>query len=171
MTGRAIDQILPHPGSALLHEPYMRSAQGYVDLAEAASGPVRRPVTFEYIWGDALGVLASERPDARIVNLETAITSADDAWPGKSIHYRMHPANAACLSAARIDCCVLANNHVLDWGYDGLASTLASLRDADVRTAGAGSTQALTQASQRFGTRIVVEGDGDDDRRLVARWR
>lgn len=29
----------------------------------------------------------------------------------------MHPRNAGCLSAAGIDCCALANNHVLDWGY------------------------------------------------------
>jgi poly-gamma-glutamate synthesis protein (capsule biosynthesis protein) len=28
----------------------------------------------------------------------------------------MNPANVACLVAAGIDCGVLANNHVLDWG-------------------------------------------------------
>ena len=28
----------------------------------------------------------------------------------------MHPQNIPCLSAAQIDCCILANNHVLDWG-------------------------------------------------------
>lgn len=174
MTGRGIDQILPHPGDAQLHEPYIRSAQGYVDLAEAASGPVRRPVTFDYIWGDALGVLASERPDARIVNLETAITSADDAWPGKSIHYRMHPGNVACLSAARIDCCVLANNHVLDWGYEGLESTLASLRDAGVRTAGAGSTPAAAAAPAIVdvagGSRILVFGMGMASAGVAQEW-
>jgi poly-gamma-glutamate synthesis protein (capsule biosynthesis protein) len=160
MTGRGIDQILPRPGKAQLYEPYMRSAQGYVDLAEATSGPIRRPASFDYIWGDALGVLESECPDARIVNLETAITAADDACPGKSIHYRMHPGNVACLSAARIDCCVLANNHVLDWGYDGLASTLATLRDAGMRTAGAGSTQSAAAAPAILdvaaGSRILV---------------
>ena len=35
MTGRGIDQILPHPGKPHLFEPYMRSALGYVELAEA----------------------------------------------------------------------------------------------------------------------------------------
>ena len=33
-------------------------------------------------------------------------------------------------SAAVIDCCVLANNHVLDWGYSGLEETLDTLRKA-----------------------------------------
>jgi len=54
MTGRGIDQILPHPGKPNLHEPYMRSALGYVQIAEQDSGPIVRPVDFPYIWGDAL---------------------------------------------------------------------------------------------------------------------
>jgi poly-gamma-glutamate synthesis protein (capsule biosynthesis protein) len=33
----------------------------------------------------------------------------------KGINYRMHPANTPVLKAAKIDCCVLANNHILDW--------------------------------------------------------
>ena len=33
---------------------------------------------------------------------------------------------------------MVANNHVMDWGRDGLADTLATLQRACVRTAGAG---------------------------------
>ena len=40
MTGRGIDQILPHPGKPQLHEPYVRSALGYVQIAEDATGPI-----------------------------------------------------------------------------------------------------------------------------------
>jgi len=138
MTGRGIDQILPHPCKPHLFEPYMRSALGYVELAEKVAGPIRRPVDLAYIWGDALAELGRVRPDARIINLETAVTVAEDAWVGKGIHYRMHPANVPCLGAAKIDCCVLANNHVLDWGHGGLAETLATLQGAGIRTAGAG---------------------------------
>lgn len=138
MTGRGVDQILPHPGLPQLFEPYVRSALDYVALAGAVSGYVARPVDFDYIWGDALAELDVVRPAARIVNLETAITSADDHWPGKGIHYRMHPANIGALTAARIDCCVLANNHILDWGYRGLQETLQVLHRAGIATAGAG---------------------------------
>jgi poly-gamma-glutamate synthesis protein (capsule biosynthesis protein) len=138
MTGRGIDQILPHPSVPHLFEPYVRSALGYVELAEQAIGPIPRPVDFAYVWGDALAELDRVRPDARIVNLETAVTTSEDAWPGKGIHYRMHPSNVPSLSAAKIDCCTLANNHVLDWGYRGLAETLDTLRAAGIRTAGAG---------------------------------
>jgi poly-gamma-glutamate synthesis protein (capsule biosynthesis protein) len=90
-----------------------------------------------YVWGDALAELERRQPDARIVNLETAVTLSNERAP-KGINYRMSPANAACLTAARIDCCVLANNHVLDWGAAGLEETLAVLQRAGIRTAGAG---------------------------------
>jgi poly-gamma-glutamate synthesis protein (capsule biosynthesis protein) len=138
MTGRGIDQVLPHPGAPHLYEPVVRSALGYVELAERASGAIRRPMGFGDVWGDALAELARVGPGARIVNLETAVTTAETAWPGKGIHYRMHPANVPCLTAAGIDCGVLANNHVLDWGPDGLAETLATLHRAGIRTPGAG---------------------------------
>jgi poly-gamma-glutamate synthesis protein (capsule biosynthesis protein) len=142
MTGRGIDQILPHPGRPELHEAYVASAREYVALAERASGPIPRRADFAYIWGDALAELDRMNVDARIVNLETSVTVSDEAWPGKGIHYRMHPANVPCLAAARLDCCVLANNHVLDWGRSGLVETLAALRAAGLRTAGAGRDRA-----------------------------
>ena len=138
MIGRGIDQILPHHCRPDLFEPYMRSALGYVELAEQVCGPLPRQVGYDYVWGDALVELERTAPDARIVNLETSLTSSDDALPGKGIHYRAHPANAAFLAAAKIDCCVLANNHVLDWGVRGLEETLDTLHAFGVRTAGAG---------------------------------
>jgi len=139
MTGRGIDQILPHPGDPTLRERYVRDAGDYVMLAQRRSGQIARPVAPGYIWGDALNVLATERPALRIINLETAVTTSDAAWPDKGVHYRMHPDNIACLSAAGIDCAVLANNHVLDWGMPGLTETLAVLRNAGIASAGAGA--------------------------------
>lgn len=146
MTGRGIDQVLPHPGKPQLLECCVRSALGYVRLAEARSGPMRRPVDFSAIWGDALDALRRAAPDLRIVNLETAVTASEHAWPGKAVHYRMHPANLPCLGAAGIDCCVLANNHVMDWGCLGLKETLRCLQRAGIATAGAGLDAAAAAA-------------------------
>jgi poly-gamma-glutamate synthesis protein (capsule biosynthesis protein) len=50
----------------------------------------------------------------------------------------MHPANVPCITAAGIDCCALANNHILDWGMAGLVETLDTLGRAGVSTVGAG---------------------------------
>lgn len=66
MTGRGIDQVLPHPGDPTLHEPYMKSAWVYVALAEAASGRIPRPADFAYVWGDALAAWARVRPVASL---------------------------------------------------------------------------------------------------------
>jgi poly-gamma-glutamate capsule biosynthesis protein CapA/YwtB (metallophosphatase superfamily) len=137
MTGRGIDQILPHPSSPRLHEPYVQSALEYVEIAQNANGRILKPVDFSYVWGDAAEELIRSAPAARVVNLETSITTCEDYYP-KGINYRMHPANTPCLAAAKIDCCVLANNHVMDWGHSGLKETLASLQAAGMKTAGAG---------------------------------
>ena len=138
MLGRGIDQVLPSPGDPRLYEPYVRSALGYLALAERVDGPIPRPVDLAYVWGDALEELDRRHPSLCIVNPETAVTAGGKPWPGKGIHYRLHPGNAPCLRTARVDCCVLANNHVLDWGYKGLEDTLATLRGLGVVMAGAG---------------------------------
>lgn len=174
MTGRGIDQALPHPGDPRIYEPYSQSALDYVRLAERANGPIARPVDFGHIWGDALAALEQAAPDVRIINLETAVTARGTPWPGKGIQYRMHPDNIPCLTAADIDCCVLANNHVLDWGYAGLDETLDSLARAGLKTAGAGSSQAAAQAPAALpladGERVLVFACGVHSSGIPADW-
>src|SRR5215471_10016223 len=106
---------------ATLYEPYVTSANEYVALAERANGPLPRPVDFGYPWGEAIAELEDRRPDLRIINLETSVTRHAEPEP-KRINYRMSPENFACIGAAEIDCCTLANNHVLDWGEAGHTS-------------------------------------------------
>ena len=137
MPGRGIDQILSHPCSPFLHEHYVHSAMDYVRLAEEANGPIPRCVGPSYVWGVALDELNRMQPDGRIINLETSVTRSEDYAP-KGINYRMSPEDADCLKVAAIDCCVLANNHVLDWGRRGLLETLSTLERLQIKTAGAG---------------------------------
>ncbi len=154
MTGRGIDQVLPHPSDPIIYESYMQSAIGYVELAEMVNGPIQKPVDFSYIWGDSLEELERVAPDLRIINLETSVTKSDDYWIGKGINYRMHPENIGCLTIAKIDYCSLANNHVLDWGYAGLTETLATLKKANIHSAGAG--EMLQEAKKP----VVMEVEG-----------
>lgn len=137
MTGRGIDQALPQPSPPRLHESHIKSAVEYLRLAERANGPIPQPLGFRDLWGAAAEELSHARPDVRIINLETSITRSE-AYARKGINYRMSPENAACLVAAGIDCCVLANNHVLDWRHEGLRETLSVLRHLNIKTAGAG---------------------------------
>jgi poly-gamma-glutamate capsule biosynthesis protein CapA/YwtB (metallophosphatase superfamily) len=158
MIGRGVDQILATPGVPILYESWAKSAIRYVELAEQANEAIPRGVNPEYIWGDALTVLDQAGVDARIINLETAVTDRGEPWPAKGIHYRMHPANVDVLTVAGIDCCVLANNHVLDWSYAGLGQTLHSLHEAGIATAGAGvdAARARLPALIQTGTRSRV---------------
>nr|WP_275588474.1 CapA family protein [Microlunatus panaciterrae] len=140
MLGRGVDQLMPEPGDPELREEYVRDARGYLELAEAVNGPIRRPVDPAWPWGDALQLLDERAPEVRVINLETSVTRSDDFEPYKAVHYRMNPANVGCLTVARPDVCVLANNHVLDFGRRGLVETLDVLAAARLATAGAGES-------------------------------
>lgn len=145
MTGRGIDQILPHPGRPEIYEPAVRDAREYIRLAEDTSGEIHRPVSFEYIWGDALTALQTSRIDFKIINLETAITQSGHFAP-KGINYRMNPENIEVLRAFGVNVCLLANNHILDWGEEGFRETLEVLKTNDIQFAGAGEN--ITAAEQ-----------------------
>ncbi|MDX1686670.1 MAG: CapA family protein [Candidatus Promineifilaceae bacterium] len=174
MTGRGIDQALPHPVEPTLHERYVKDARHYVELAERARGPISRPLQYAAIWGDALAELARFDSALRLINLETSVTTTDEPWPGKGVHYRMHPDNVPCLTAAGIGCCTLANNHVLDWGIPGLLETLDTLADAGLATAGAGRDVSEARSPAIFpvpaGTQIVVFGLGRPSSGIPQAW-
>jgi poly-gamma-glutamate capsule biosynthesis protein CapA/YwtB (metallophosphatase superfamily) len=173
MTGRGIDQVLPHPSRPGLHEAYASSALDYVELAERAHGHISRPVSFSYVWGELLADLENRSPDLRIVNLETSVTTSEEAFP-KGINYRMHPANVPCLAAAKVDCCVLANNHVLDWGAPGLRETLKALATVGIATSGAGGSAEEASRPAVLGTsgksRVLVFGFGMPSSGIPLDW-
>jgi poly-gamma-glutamate synthesis protein (capsule biosynthesis protein) len=91
-----------------------------------------------------------------LINLETAVTGSEDYWKGKGINYRMNPGNAPVLSAAGINVTALANNHVLDWGYDGLAETTETLKNQHIRYSGAGKNRDEAEAP------AVIDLEGKD---------
>jgi poly-gamma-glutamate capsule biosynthesis protein CapA/YwtB (metallophosphatase superfamily) len=175
MTGRGIDQALSHPVSPILYEQYVRDAREYLVLAEKAHGPIRRPLSGDYIWGDALHELEKAQVDLRIVNLETAVTSAERPWPDKGIHYRMHPQNIDCLTAPKISACAVANNHIMDWGYEGLAETLKTLNEAGIAHAGAGDDAeeamhpAILEMSGR--SRVLLFSFGSTTSGIPQEWK
>lgn len=173
MTGRGVDQILPRSGDPRIHEPAVHDASAYVHLAEAAHGPIPRPVGYAYLWGDALDELRRAAPAARIINLETTVTESKARWP-KRINYRMHPGNVPCLTAAGIDVCVLGNNHALDYGTAGLRDTLETLQAAGLQTAGAGRDldEAIRPGAVVLpdGRRLLIFSFGSASSGVPAEW-
>lgn len=89
-----------------------------------------------WLWGDVLDVL--EQAHLRIANLECCISARGEPWVPKVFHFRAPPEAVEVLRAARIDAVSLANNHVLDFGYDAFADTIEHLDQAGIVHAGAG---------------------------------
>jgi poly-gamma-glutamate synthesis protein (capsule biosynthesis protein) len=174
MTGRGIDQIMSRPNDPRLFEPSIEDAREYVALAERRSGAIHKPVDAAYIWGDALSSLALAQPQLGIINLETAVTDNDRHWPDKGIHYRMHPDNATCVKALGIVCCNLANNHVLDWNYDGLHDTVRVLNELGIAHCGAGADSMVAAAPASFSLageqRLLVFGFGLPSSGVPREW-
>ena len=174
MTGRGIEQILPYPSNPAIYESYVKDARDYVKFAEEKNGVIPKPVNFDYIWGDALMHLEKLKPDLRIINLETSITQSEDYERDKQINYRMNPKNTPCLTTAKIDCCTLANNHVLDWGYSGLEETLETLKMAGIKTSGTGKnledaeSPAVLEVEDKG--RVVIFSFGSESSGVVPSW-
>lgn len=173
MTGRGIDQALKFSVEPVLYEPYVKDARDYLFLAERENGELDLPVSYRYIWGDALKVWEEMNPHLKFINLETSVTTHDEPWPGKGIHYRMHPKNVKLFTVADIDHCSLANNHVLDWQRKGLAETLNSLEDAKIAFSGAGKNEAEASEPSVFNTekgRVLVYSYGSPGSGIPEAW-
>ena len=100
----------------------------------------------EYPWGDTLPIL--HRADWRLSNLECVISDCGTPWSAspKAFHFRSRAKNIAVLEAARMNAVSLANNHVLDYGYDAMFEMLRILDRAGIIYTGAGAN--LAQASR-----------------------
>jgi len=75
--------------------------------------------------------------DVVMVNCETAITNSREPVE-KQFNFKMDPALTSAFSESGIDIVNLANNHVFDFGPEGLADTISALDAAGVRHVGAG---------------------------------
>jgi hypothetical protein len=82
-----------------------------------------------------------QRADVTVANLECALTAMGrKGIPGKCT-LRGSPSWAQVLKQAGVDLVTLANNHVMDFGPEGLFETMEALRRAGVGFVGAGRTR------------------------------
>jgi poly-gamma-glutamate synthesis protein (capsule biosynthesis protein) len=109
------------------------------------------------VWGDLLDRLRGL--DGLFVNLECALSTRGEPWrrTERAFHFRADPDWAVpALDEAGVDCCALANNHVLDFEEAALSDTLDALDAADVAHAGAGRTR-----TEAFDPAVVAVNDLD----------
>ncbi|WP_053206502.1 CapA family protein [Jiangella muralis] len=83
--------------------------------------------------------------ETAFANVESPLTTRGVPAEKAFVH-RSDPARAADLAALGIDVATLANNHVLDFGAEGLDDTVAALDRAGIVTVGAGSDDTAARA-------------------------
>ncbi|MFH1723348.1 MAG: CapA family protein [Elusimicrobiota bacterium] len=129
------------PGAAPLEarvstEPFVTlSAVGDIRL----DGPVARIAAAHGPGAPVKDVLAWLDSDIVFGNLECAVTERGEA-AAKEYTFRAPPDNLRILSAAGFTLLSVANNHVMDFGPQGMRDTLAALSRGGLLYAGAGPT-------------------------------
>jgi poly-gamma-glutamate capsule biosynthesis protein CapA/YwtB (metallophosphatase superfamily) len=92
---------------------------------------------YDYPFREAKVVL--EAADIAAGNLETPITTRGTPAEDKQYVFRGTPEAIPALKEAGFDYLSLANNHTLDYGWEGLSDTMDYLDDADLQHAGSGN--------------------------------
>jgi poly-gamma-glutamate synthesis protein (capsule biosynthesis protein) len=95
------------------------------------------------------GFTLFQNSDVSIVNLENPVTARGTKTP-KTFNFRMHPRFLQGLKAAGISTVSLANNHVFDYGSEGLEDTFRWLDSAGIRYIGAGRVWADAHTPYTF---------------------
>ena len=116
---------------------------------------------------DPVLVEIARSADLFLLNLECCVsdrgTPIDE--PGKPFFFRAPALAAQRLAEIGVACVTLANNHVLDFGPEALADTLAHLAAAGIVTVGGGADEGAARAPVRLtaaGERLKVVALADD---------
>ncbi len=128
------------------------SSSGTISLAVVGDvcfgidvAPVLAARGFAYPWSAEKQTLS--HADLTICNLESCLTTRGEPNASQtSFHQRGDPAAVTAMREAGVDLVVLANDHIMDYGEQGLADTIAALDRAGIAHCGAGFTGAQAQA-------------------------
>jgi len=77
--------------------------------------------------------------DITIANLECSFTTKTTQHPTKGICFKSSPQNISGISYAGIDIVTIANNHIMDFLYDGMQETQSVLKEHSILYSGAGA--------------------------------
>lgn len=114
------------------------------DIVLNFAGDTTLAWSFEESVGDDFAYPFAKSPwfgkaDITMVNLENPVTDRGDKSP-KQFNFRMPPKYVQVLLDGGVDIVNLANNHVWDYGLQGIKDTFAYLDDAGIKHVGAGET-------------------------------
>jgi poly-gamma-glutamate capsule biosynthesis protein CapA/YwtB (metallophosphatase superfamily) len=115
--------------------PVTVTAVGDIMLA-GSGGKIFRRLGYDYPF--AATTEALKQGDIVIGNLEAPIAVSGDEFAAKKFRFKLSPKAAPALKNAGFTHLTLANNHILDFGAEGLRQTLESLEHQGIAFSGAG---------------------------------
>ena len=102
--------------------------------------------------------------DITIANLECPLTNQGTPHPTKSVVFKGSPEDVVALNYAGIDVVTIANNHIIDYGLEGLQQTQSVLGEEEIIFFGAGanSNEALQPTFYlKSGVNVAFLGSSD----------
>lgn len=76
--------------------------------------------------------------DLRVTNLECPLTTSNNKIEKTGPHLKVHPDSVKILTDLKIDVAALSNNHVRDFGNEGVMDTIDVCQKNGIKTVGAG---------------------------------
>jgi len=136
--GRATCQVTVDPGQTTF--PLTMNFVGDVMLARRYEYPggIIPTLGVEAIFEPTLPYLG-DAAEITVANLECPLTDTGTPHPTKPIIFRGSPENVTGLVYAGIDVVTIANNHIIDFGLEGLQQTQTVLHSNGILYSGAGA--------------------------------
>ncbi|MDW7657580.1 MAG: CapA family protein [Bacillota bacterium] len=104
--------------------------------------------------------------DISLVNLENPLIDGGTPIAKAGPNLKGAEAGVSLIRAAGFNCAILANNHIGDFGSEGVMRTLEVLKGAGVETVGAGanlSEAAIPWIAERNGMRVAVLATAENE--------
>jgi poly-gamma-glutamate capsule biosynthesis protein CapA/YwtB (metallophosphatase superfamily) len=87
-----------------------------------------------------------KKGDITIANLEAPLTETGSAYKDKTFTFKVPPSFIDGIKRSGIDVVTLANNHILDFGIQGLSNTITILDSNNIKHIGAGKNRSFACA-------------------------
>lgn len=137
--GRDTCQVVVEPSGQLTEFTVNFTGDVFTGRAYEQPGGLIDTYGIEYLWEPTLGLLG-QAADVTVINAECAFTDRGEPHPTKSVVFRTRPENIDGLLYAGVEVATLGNNHIVDYGLEGLLQTHEIMDSVGIGHAGSGIT-------------------------------
>ncbi|SMO50346.1 poly-gamma-glutamate synthesis protein (capsule biosynthesis protein) [Saccharicrinis carchari] len=119
---------------------------------------------FQSVFNDFIDVFKNN--DLNVVDLECPLTHANTTRPKTGPYQKAHPDTIGALRYADVSLLAMANNHIMDYGEQGVKDTLALCQQNGMATIGIGSSHdeaAKPYVLEQYGKKIALINYADNE--------